>query len=205
MDESRLAELKRRIRAHPAFHGGPADEIYWLDFMECTLAEFGTYDFQVEFRADMLSRHPEQVPTYVVASESDRLAWDVLSRLVPLLWRTERVMPAVLLEWWMDKTTGIRDRPRSSGKHGRRNRMRDLTIVTAVNGIRNVTDLPYEFDESSGREPRTACHVVAERLGSPYESVRSIWRKNRSIVKRARAHGLVPPARPRTRRNPKTP
>ena len=51
MDESRLAELKRRIRAHPAFHGGPADETYWLDFMEWTLAEFGTYDFRVECAA----------------------------------------------------------------------------------------------------------------------------------------------------------
>lgn len=201
MDESRLAELKRRIRAHPAFRGGPADETYWLDFMECTLAEFGTYDFRLEVLGDNLKRHPDRVPAAVVASESDPLVWDVLSRLVPLLWRNKGVMPAVLLEWWMDKTTGIRgDRPRSGGEG--RNQMRDLTIVAAVNGIRDVTDLPYEFDEPSGREPRTACHVVAERLGWTPERVRSIWRKNRSIVDRARAHGLVPPARPRTRRNP---
>ena len=199
MDESRLAELKRRIRAHPAFHGGPADETYWLDYMEWILAEYGTYDFKVERLADNLKRHPDQVPAYVVASESDGFAWDVLSRLVTLLWRNERVVPAVLLEWWMDKTTDIRDRPPSGGE--RRYQMRDLTIVAAVNGIRNVTDLPYEFDEPSGREPRTACHVVAERLGWTYERVRSIWRNNKSIVKRARAHGLVPPARPRTRRN----
>ena len=203
MDESRLAELKRRIRAHPAFHGGPADETYWLDFMECTLAEFGTYDFMLERLADNLKHHPDQVPVYVVASESDGLFWDVLSRLVPLLWRNEGVVPAVLLEWWMDKTTGIRERPPSSGKHGRRNNMRDLTIVTTVNGIRNVTDLPYEFDEPSGlRKQRSACHVVAERLGWTYGRVRSIWRNNRSIVDRARAHGLVPLARARTRRNP---
>ena len=199
MDESRLAELKRRIRAHPAFHGGPADETYWLDFMECTLEEFGTYDFKVEVLADNLKRQPDRVPAAVVASESDPLVWDVLSRLVPLLWRNERVLPAVLLEWWMDKTTGIRDRPPSGGEG--RKQMRDLTIVAAVNGIRNITDLPYEFDEPSGRDPRTACHVVAKRLGCTYERVRSIWRNNRSIVKRARAHGLVPPARPRTRRN----
>ena len=61
MDESRLAELKRRIRAHPAFHGGPADETYWLDFMEWTLAEFGTYDFMGEVLADNLKHHPDQV------------------------------------------------------------------------------------------------------------------------------------------------
>ena len=200
MDESRLAELKRRMRAHPAHHGGPADETYWLDFMECTLAEFGTYDFNLEVLGDKLKRDPDRIPAAVVASNSDPLVWDVLDRLVPHLWRNERAVPAVLLEWWMDKTTGIlRGRPRSGGE--RRNQMRDLTIVAAVNGIRNVTDLPYEFDKPSGlRKPRSACHVVAERLGWNYETVRSIWRKNGSIVDRARAHGLVPPARPRTRR-----
>ena len=202
MDESRLAELKRRIRAHPAFHGGPADETYWLDFMECTLAVFGTYDFKLEVLADKLKRHPERVTAAVPSSQSDPLVWDVLSRLVPLLWRNERVVPAVLLEWWMDKTTGIRDKPPSCGEG--RNQMRDLTIVAAVNGIRDVTDLPYEFDEhgGSGRAPRTACHVIAERLGWTYGRVRTIWRKNRSIVDRARARGLVPPERRRKRRIP---
>ena len=203
MDESRLAELKRRIRAHPAFHGGPADETYWLDFMEWTLAEFGTYEFKVDCLADNLKRHPDQVPGWVIASESDRLACDVLSHLVHLLWRNEKLWPPdVLLEWWMDKTTGIRDKPPSCGEG--RNQMRDLTIVAAVNGIRDVTDLPYEFDEhgGSGRAPRTACHVIAERLGWTYGRVRTIWRKNRSIVDRARARGLVPPERRRKRRIP---
>lgn len=202
MDESRLAELKRRIRAHPAFHGGPADETYWLDFMECTLAEFGTYDFKLDCLADNLKRHPDQIPGWVIASESDCLAWDVLSHLVHLLWCNEKVVPAVLLEWWMDKTTGIRNKPRRGGEG--RYEMRDLTIVAAVNGIRDVTDLPYEYDKPgrSFRAARTACHVVAERLGWTYERVRSVWRNNRSIVDRARTHGLVPPARPRTRRIP---
>ena len=53
--------------------------------MEWTLAEFGTYDFRVEWLTDNLKHHPDQVPGYVVASETDSLFWDVLSRLVPLL------------------------------------------------------------------------------------------------------------------------
>ena len=203
MDEAKHADLLRRVRANPAFHGGPADEGYWLDLMELLLAEFGTYEFKVEVLADGLEQHPERVLAYVAASEKDRLFWDVLDRLVPQLWRNERVVPDELLEWWMDNTTDVSDKPSRSGEHGRRNQMRDLTIVWAVNGIRNVTDLPYEFDApapSSGREPRTACHVVAERLGWKYERVRSIWQKNRSILNRAREHGLIPPERARRRR-----
>ena len=207
MDDARHAELLRRVRAHPAFHGGPSDEGYWLDLMELLLAEFGHYDFGVEILADSLKQHPERIPAYVAASEKDRLFWDVLDRLVPKLWRNDKVMPDVLLNWSMDNTTDVPDKPSRSGEHGRRNRMRDLTIVWAVNGVRDVTDLPYEFHEPSepGRMPRTACHVVAERLGWTYGKVLSIWRKNRSIVDRAREHGLVPPARARTRRTRLTP
>lgn len=202
MDEAKHAELLRRVRAHPAFHGGPSDEGYWLDLMELYLADFGTYEFKVEFLADNLERHPERVRAYVAASERDRLFWDVLNRLVPQLWRNEKDVPVEFLKWWMDATTGVSDKPSRSGEHGRRNQMRDLTIVWAVNGIRDVTDLPYDFDEPSepGRLPRSACHVVAGRLGWTYGKVRSIWRKNRSIVDRTREHGLVPPARARTRR-----
>ena len=72
MDEAQHAELLRRVRAHPAFHGGPADEGYWLDLMELHLAKFGSYEFKIEMLADSLERHPERLPTYVAASEYGR-------------------------------------------------------------------------------------------------------------------------------------
>lgn len=203
MDEGRYAELRRRLRAHPAFRGGPADEGYWLDLMELLLENFGSYGFKVEMLAENLERHPDRVPAYVSAAAQDRFAWDVLDQLVRQLWLSGKTVPPALVRWWMDKTTAVSTKPRGTGDHVRRNEMRDLMIVWAVNGIRNVTDLPYEFDApapSSGREPRTACHVVAERLGWKYERVRSIWQKNRSILNRAREHGLIPPERARRRR-----
>lgn len=192
--------LKRRIRAHPAFGGGPADEGYWLDFLEFTLAKFGSYEFMVERLADSCERQPETLAAYIVASENDRLTWDALYALVPRLPANGRAVPPSLNDWWLDATTGVRQRPKKGGKVKHRNRMRDLTIVAAVNGIRDVTDLPFEFDERKSGEPRSACHVVAERLGMRYATVRTIWRKNRAIVDRARAHELVPPGRERTRR-----
>jgi len=119
---------------------------------------------------------------------------------VPRLRADGRAVPPPLNDWWLDATTGVRQRPKKGGKVSYRNHMRDLSIVTAVNGIRDVTDFPFEFDERKSGEPRSACHVVAEKLGMRYATVRTIWRKNRSIVDRAREHGLVPPGRGRTRR-----
>ena len=54
--------LKRRIRAHPAFGGGPADEGYWLDFLEFTLAKFESYEFMVDCLADSCERQPKRWP-----------------------------------------------------------------------------------------------------------------------------------------------
>ena len=192
--------LKRRIRAHPAFGGGPADEGYWLDFLECTLAKFGSYEFMVDCLADSCERQPETLAAYIVVSEHDRLTWDALHALVPRLRADGKDVPPALRDWCMDVATGVSKRPKQGGKVKWRNRARDISIVAAVNGIRDVTDLPFEFDEPKSREPRSACHVVAERLDMKYPTVRTIWRKNRSIVDRAREHGLVPPGRGRTRR-----
>ena len=195
-----LEVLKRRIRSHPAFQGGPADEDHWLDFLEFTLEEFGSYEFMIERLADSLERHPETLPGYLYQSEKDRLAWDVLHALVLRQWSGKKVVFPELIKWWMDATMGALVKPKGSGKVVWRNKLRDLTIVTAVNGIREVSGIPYESDEPKLAPPHTACHVVAKRLGMPYATVRSIWRKNRSIVTGAHKHRLVPPPRARKRR-----
>ena len=192
--------LKRRIRAHPAFQGGPADEDYWLDFLEVILEEFASYECMIEQLADSLERHPEKLPAYLCGSEKDLLFWDVLHALVPRLWLGKKAVFPALIKWWMDATTGVLVKPKRGGKVVWRNRMRDAVIVTAVNGIREVSGIPYEFDEPNFTTPHTACHVVARRLGMSFATVRSIWRKNKSIVDDARAHGLVPPPRTRKRR-----
>ena len=103
--------------------------------------------------------------------------------------------------WWMDKTTGVINKKHHGKKQTRKNLMRDVLIAETVSMIHDVTDLPYEFDApKSGGEPWTACHSVAKRLGMPYATVRSIWRKNRVYGDLAREEGLSPAARKRRRR-----
>ena len=46
MDEIEVAE--HRMRVHPAFTGGPADEGYWLDSLQWALKSIGTYESMVE-------------------------------------------------------------------------------------------------------------------------------------------------------------
>ena len=195
----RFEDLKRKLRAHPAFHGGPADEEYWLDFLEASLAKFGSYEFLIEMQGKGLERRPERLAAYILASREDRLAWDVLYDLVPRLRRGGQALPNELAEWWISATTGVLKPPKRGGKVVHRNRARDTAIAAAVKGIHDVSGIPYEFDEPKSGDPHTACHVVANRLGMTYEAVRSIWRKMHPLIKRAQERGLVSPSR-KTRR-----
>ena len=195
-----LKALRRRISAHPASSGGPADEGYWLDLLEFELATSGSYELMVKRLAGLCEQQPEKLAAYIEASERGRLHWDVLHALVQRLQAKEKDVPPSLTKWWLDATTGNRNKPKQGGRTRHRNAMRDAMIVAAVNGIRNVTDLPYEFDERKSGEPRSACHVVAERLGMRYATVRTIWRNNRPLVERLRELKLLPPERKRTRR-----
>ena len=211
MDKAKFAELKRKIRAHPAFRGGSADETYWLDFMEATLSLHPDgYDTTAEIMAGAALKRPEIWPGYVEASRDDLLFWKVVQELVRLV--RSGVLEGhnvsvealeCLNEWALDVATGERIEP-PDRSDTRKLMMRDATIVVTVNGIREVSGIPYEFDEPRSGKPRSACHVVAHRLGWEYTTVRSIWRKGRPLLKRAQEHGLVPPSRKRTRR-PQTP
>ena len=118
------------------------------------------------------------------------------------LWTNGKPVPPTLVEWWMDFTMGVIKKPIRGGRHDRKSQARDVIIAATVNMVHHVTDLPSEFDETSkpGRTPRTACHSVAERLGMPFNTVRTIWRNNRDYVDLARGDGGVPQARGRRRR-----
>ena len=176
-----IKTVERRLPPRSEFTGGPDDEERWLDVMEWTLAHFGSYEFAVERHAAWLfEQKEEELRWFVIASAQDRMYWDVLEFLLRRLWTTGRPVPRVLVAWWMNATTGVIEKPIRGGRHDRRNIFRDRIIATIVNMVRQVTDLPYEFDETSykrGRAPRTACHSVAERLDMPFATVRTIWRK----------------------------
>ena len=207
MDEARLAELKRRIREHPAFHGGPADEAYWLDYTEAMLALFPEgHDTMAEIMAGVALKRPEIWPAYVEASNSDLLFWKIVRVMVRLSrpgasesYNVPEDAFQCLNEWALDAATEVRREPKER-RDERKMMMRNLTIVIAVHGIREVSGIPYEFDEPKAGDPRSACHVVADRLGWTYGKVRSIWRKGRPLLERAQKQELVPPSRKKTRR-----
>ena len=202
-----MEDLKGRIRAHPASSGGPPDEGYWLDLLEFTLAEMAPegLDPIAALTAKMLERHPEKWRAYIAASEKDLLAYKTVGALFSSL-RRRGPLEEPVQEWAYDVAEGLRPAPKD-GSDKRKQALRNAVILAAVNGIHDVSGLPYDFDEPKSGEPRTACHAVAERLGMPFTTVRTIWRnrKQDGFWDRARKLGVVPPPRPRQRRRPQTP
>ena len=197
-----LNVLKRRIRAHPAFLGGPPDEAYWLDMLEVWLSIVGEgYEFMVETLAANMERHPEKWGPYIVASQADRLVWQTLAVLLRRLRKRKAGSLVIAVEneavwrdaldrlhgWALDVASGIRVEPKPAGRDARKQAMRNATIVCVVNGIRDLGELPYASDERW-----SACHAVAKRLGVKYDTIRSIWRRGQPLLTRARDHGLIP-------------
>ena len=209
-----LEALKQRIRAHPASRGGPADEDYWLDMVEFCLAEFsGSLDALAKMLAANLQIHPEKWQAYIAASGDDLLAYKTLQVLLANIRAKQpdwlnvsskeaevwRVALNSLDGWAQDVALEIIQKPKD-GPDKRKLVSRNAIIVAAVNGIHDVSGVPYEFDEPKSGEPRSACHIVADRLGMRPTTVRSIWRKERGLLNRVREHGLLPPPRPKQRR-----
>lgn len=194
--------VERQTHVDPAFTGGSEAATFWLDCMERVLAKGGSYEATVEFLTDALAQNPGQIGWHIDESARAGLSWDVLDMFVRRQWTSGKPLPIETAVWWLDATTGVTKKPIRDGKRDRRNLMRDSIIAMTINTIHDVTDLPYEFDEPSkpGREPRTACHLVAERLGMPYHTVRSIFENQRPSMIKARKNGRLPPARKRRRR-----
>ena len=208
-----LDVLKRRIQAHPAFRGGPADEAYWLDLLEVTVREMFPegLDTLADLTADVLERHPERWWAYIEASREDLLAWKIVHSLLkrfrnrppgsPVVseddegsWRTAA---ALLIAWGMDVATGDRKEP-PDGSDRRKRALRNRAIIATVNGIRDLGELPYESDDRW-----SACDAVAKRLGMAYATVRTVWRNGRGKLRSARAHGRIPPSKKQRRQRPK--
>ena len=209
-----LEVLMDRVRAHPAFRGGPADEEYWLDMVEICLEEFdGGLDRFAENFATKLERHPEKWQAYIERSGDDLLAYKTLQVLLtnirdkqpgsisisPKKAQVWQVALNSLNSWAHDVVLEIIEKPKD-GPDKRKLMLRNAIIAAAVNGIHDVSGVPYELDEPRSREPRSACHIVADRLGMPFSTVRSIWRKERSLLDWAREHDLIPQPRPKQRR-----
>ena len=166
-------------------------------------------DHPADFLTPVLERHPENWSAYIEASRTDPLAWKVVHTLFSRLRNrppssltasedeVEKRQDALerLNGWVLDVAAGDRVEPTRPGGDSRKQVSRNAKIVATINGIRDLGELPYESDER-----RSACHAVAERLGMKYHTVRSIWRNNQGMLKRARQESLIPPPTKQKRR-----
>ena len=191
-----IESLKRRIREHPAFLGGPPDGTYWLDMMEVVIEIFpDVLDATADLMANVALTRPEKWPVYALADERHplrHLRWKVMEALARKVPR-DLPVPNAVDTWARDVAAG--NIPRPPGRSGRPTKeLRNVIIATTVNGIRDLDELPYESDER-----RSACSVVAERLGVSYGKVRTIWLRTRPRIKKAQRLGVIPPPRKRRR------
>ena len=202
MDRSEV--LKSRIRAHPAFRGGPPDEGYCLDFLESVLAGIALegLDPIADLNAAVLERHPEKWGAYIAASEKDLLAYKTVQVLLRNL-RRQGSVEGPVQEWAYDVAEGLCTVP-TGGPDQRKKMLRNAAIIATVKMIGDVSGIPYEFDEPRSGEPRTACHVVADRLGMKFATVRTIWRNGNKDALWDRVQELGVP-RPRRKGRSQTP
>ena len=197
---------------HPASNRGLVDVTYWLDFLEVTLDQNPNgLDTLASGMAGKLESHPEKWPSYIAASRVDPLLRKTLIFLLRRLRSRNHgslnIPPdqeAVLFNsldhlnaWARDMVTDGDKFSNPSGGDARKQYLRNTAITITVNGIREITELPYESDER-----KSACHVVADRLGWSYGRVRTAWRKRRPLLRRAQKLGVIPPSRKQKRKKP---
>ena len=204
-----LEAVRHRIVEHPAFHGGPADETYILDWLEWNLSSEGFTSDKLDEVADRIASiqegNPQRWLHYVAHSHTDLLAKKIVQALIRRLRMRGVGVPSdapdavtaegmnTLCRWALAVATG--DRPEPPAPRGRpKEPVRSAVIAWAVSAIRDLGELPYEGMDGS------ACQAVAGRLNMSHAAVRSIWRKEQPQLRRWRENGLLPPAKKQTRR-----
>ena len=202
-DRTRL--LWRKIREHPASYGGTPDETFLLDLMEGTLSLLPDgLDLAADHLAWTLERRPEEWPFLIERSQENRVAWKALKILLRGLYRSKAkllTVPVVdekkwqagldaIRRWAYEAVIGDRKEPAPRGRVAGKNGTRNSVIIGTLEGIHTFCERPYMDDY---KPERSACGLVADRLGIPYATIRTIWRKNQSVLRPLRKLGLTVP------------
>ena len=182
MDEQREAVLLGRLAREPRSQAEKEESI--LDLYEWLLARDVPSDFDglARKKAELLVEHEGAWPSLIEDSRSNPLAWEALQALVSLL--RKRSLPLVfrppLSDWILDVASGDRERPIVLGRRGGQFEYRYLVIAVLIKRLHDEFGRPYAPPSKD-----SACHVAAERLKEPVETVRAIWRKNKQDVRAA--------------------
>ena len=181
--DPRKDELLRRLRREPQ---SVADkEQQQLDLMElvilrCAATSLSSLDGAAITAAMNMLPQPGRWGDMVLASETSPIAWKICRTLVAAL---RIVAPGHLLgsplrAWAFDVAQGTRIEPRQRGRDPFANIFRDAAIVKTVESIR---DLGLRCATTS-KPDGSACHLVADRLGYSYETIRGIWKRHLATI-----------------------
>ena len=173
-----MVDLARFLRPEPD------DEEAWLAELDDRLQQ--RIGDLVNDVARGLAVHPDMWRPYIEDAQHDATAWDILAEVRRFWQHREPVTPLqrravrALMLWWFKV-----ERPKSTG--GRPSELlRDIAIVSTIQGIHEVAGKPYTSDQDlkSSGTPVSACGVVAQHLdGLNYARVKRIWEQRRTSLR----------------------
>ena len=120
--------------------------------------------------------HRESWQMWIDWSETELFSWMVCQELSFRFYKSDGIVPPPLLDWVCEVAVGLRRKPKRQGRPPD-NWARDITIAQLVSVI---VSFGYRRATSSN-EGGSACHLVADRLGLEYVSIRKIWKRERNI------------------------
>ena len=187
----RYHTLRRRVARKR--ENGIIDQEYILDRLELAFAEADTetLDGAAAEVAPKLAEQPDDWALWIEGTDEDRLASKIVHALVAHLRvrDPELLKQPPLFDWILDVVLRIRPgQPSKGGRDARAHRFRNMLIAEAVRRICGLSTLK---PTSTAKEPRSACHAVADRLGEEYETIATIWKNEK---KRQQGRGLAPEA-----------
>lgn len=150
------------------------EEALELDITEWTIDNYRyDPDIMVKWLAESLSRNlSEEGETLVAGSEVHQFTWKLCQALVGMSRESEDLDGSPLFDWALDVAQGLRSAPTRPGGDPFRNIVRDNVIAMGVDRIRSIGLRPATSSNLDG----SAAHLVADRLGYSYDTVRRIWR-----------------------------
>ena len=165
---------------------GTLNEEYYLDLMELWLHLAPTDSAEMARElATGLAAAPAAWLGLIRDSLSSPLAFTTLQHVLQLQLRGKAPVDEspeleALERWAFEVAAGQRERPRRRGRPGEASVVAHGVITITVNLLHHEFGRPYTAAIDSDEEARmSACQVIAVRLGTTTDRIRTIWARGR--------------------------
>ena len=191
VSDEQMAEVRARVASTdprtkgffaPLPNNGITDEGYYLDLMELFLHMCPPdEDEAAVFRGRCFAREPAVWPSLILDSETSPLAFATLQEILMHLdarVALEHGGPELeaLCQWAFDVAAGRRTKPKRRGRPAEASAMGQSVVAMIVNLLHDGFDRPYTTAVDTDDPARqSACQVVAMRLGTTTDHVRTTW------------------------------